>query len=202
MAAKKKKVVKKPIQKAKSKTKSAPPKKSPIKKSAAVKAKSKIKAKKITSKPAPKKAPPAVKKPLAKAARPAPAAKIKKQATSVVAPQKMSHLKPTAATPVKDLTDFLTPLDDRLIVRIAEAAKMTAGGLYIPDTVSDFSGNLKGQVVLVGRGHRNKKGHVRPMDVRIGDQVVFAAHSGSKINFQNEDLIILRESEVMGVTSK
>ncbi|WP_350159280.1 co-chaperone GroES [Bdellovibrio sp. 22V] len=96
----------------------------------------------------------------------------------------------------------MTPLDDRLIVQISGAEKMTAGGLYIPDTVADTSGNLEGYVVAVGRGHMGKKGHVRPMDVQVGDRVVFSEYAGSKIKIQNEDLIILREADVMGVVAK
>lgn len=104
-----------------------------------------------------------------------------------------------AAKPKASLQNFMTPLDDRILVRLTEAEKKTAGGLYIPDTVSDVSGNLEGHVVSVGRGHLNKKGQVRPMDVSLGDKIVFAEHSGSKIKVQNEDLIVLRESDVMGV---
>lgn len=100
-----------------------------------------------------------------------------------------------------DLSHFVTPLDDRLIVQLSGAEKMTAGGLYIPDTVSDTSGNLQGSVVAVGRGHFTKKGHLRPMDVKVGDKVVFPEYAGSKITIQNEDLVILRESDVMGVVA-
>ncbi|KYG67456.1 hypothetical protein AZI86_03635 [Bdellovibrio bacteriovorus] len=79
---------------------------------------------------------------------------------------------------------------------------MTAGGLYIPDTVADVSGNLQGHVVAVGRGHLGKKGHVRPMDVKVGDKIVFSEFAGTKITIQNQNLIILREGDVLGVVSK
>lgn len=117
---------------------------------------------------------------------------------------KSSQTKPqvSAKPAIVDLSDFVTPLDDRLIVQAAGPDRMTAGGLYIPDTVADVSGNLQGRVVAVGRGHQNKKGHVRPMDVKLGDQVVFAAFSGTKINIHNQDLIILREGDVLGVVAK
>jgi chaperonin GroES len=107
-----------------------------------------------------------------------------------------------AKTKVLDLSDFVTPLDDRLIVQTSGAEKMTAGGLYIPDTVADVSGNLQGHVVAVGRGHLNKKGHVRPMDVQLGDKIIFSEFAGNKIKIQNEDLIILREGDVLGVVAK
>ena len=100
-----------------------------------------------------------------------------------------------------DLSQFVTPLDDRLLVQVSGVEKKTPGGLYIPDTVADMSGNLEGFVVAVGRGHMNKKGQVRPMDVKVGDRVVFSEFAGTKVKIQNEDLLILRESDVMGVVS-
>lgn len=129
----------------------------------------------------------------------------KKAAVKASAPQK----KPTSPSTSKDskqtkldLSQFVTPLDDRLLVQISGAEKMTAGGLYIPDTVADVSGNLEGHVVAVGRGHMNKKGHLCPMDVKVGDRIVFSEFAGTKVKIQNLDLLILRESEVMGVVSK
>ncbi|KHD89255.1 MAG: hypothetical protein OM95_04560 [Bdellovibrio sp. ArHS] len=101
-----------------------------------------------------------------------------------------------------DLSGFVTPLDDRLIVQLSGAEKMTPGGLYIPDTVADTSGNLQGSVVAVGRGHMTKKGHLKPMDVQVGDKVIFSEYAGNKIEIQNEDLIILREGDVLGVVAK
>lgn len=98
-----------------------------------------------------------------------------------------------------DLTMIVTPLDDRLFVELKQLERKTAGGLYIPDTVSDVSGNLQGFVVSVGRGHVSKKGHLRPMDVRVGDQIVFSEHAGQKIEISNQEYIILREADVLGV---
>lgn len=143
-------------------------------------------AKKVVPKKAtPKKSTPAKKKPAAK-----------KVATA--APKHLVKPVPKSV----DLSGFVTPLDDRVIVQLSGTEKMTPGGLYIPDTVADTSGNLEGRVVAVGRGHQNKKGHVRPMDVRVGDRVVFSEYAGSKIKIQNEDLIILREGDILGVVSK
>lgn len=156
--------------------KPATPSKKKVAKKTAVKAKSAV-----------KKAP--TKTPIKKASRPG--------ATAVKAKAEVPKKSATL-----DLSDFVTPLDDRLIVQAAGAERQTAGGLYIPDTVADVSGNLQGQVVAVGRGHQNKKGQVRPMDVKLGDKVVFAAFSGTKINIHNQDLIILREGDVLGVVAK
>lgn len=97
-----------------------------------------------------------------------------------------------------DVSAFVTPLDDRMIVQVFAGERVTAGGLIIPDTVS-ISGNREGVVLSVGQGHRDAKGRFRPMDVKKGDKVIFSEHTGSKINYQGHDLIILRETDVMGV---
>lgn len=177
-------------------------------KKVAKKAVSKKTPKKVTKKSAPAKKAVAkktsAKKTVVKKA-PAKKAVAKKAPVKKAAPVKTapSHLvKATAPMKKLDLSGFVTPLDDRIMVQISGAEKMTPGGLYIPDTVADTSGNLEGYVVAVGRGHMGKKGHVRPMDVRVGDRVVFSEYAGSKIKIQNEDLIILREGDVMGVVSK
>ncbi|MEK2646763.1 co-chaperone GroES [Bdellovibrio sp. BCCA] len=195
------------------------------KKASAKKANVKKVAKKTVSKKTPKKvtkksaAPAKAKKAVAKKASAKKTAVKKtvtkksavKKAVSKKAPaKKMTAAKPAAshlmkaAVPAKklDLSGFVTPLDDRILVQVSGAEKMTPGGLYIPDTVADTSGNLEGYVVAVGRGHMGKKGHVRPMDVQVGDRVVFSEYAGSKIKIQNEDLIILREGDVMGVVAK
>lgn len=167
--------------------------------------------KKVTKKSAPAKKAKATKKvtkPVAKKAAPKKAAKpaaTKKVAVKKASPAKAAPahlLKSVPAAKKMDLSNFVTPLDDRVMVQLSGSEKMTAGGLYIPDTVADTSGNLEGYVVAAGRGHLSKKGHVRPMDVKVGDRVVFAEYSGSKIKVQNEDLIILREGDILGIVSK
>lgn len=180
-----KKVAKKTV--SKKSPKKVNKKSAPIKKNATKKAP----AKKATAKKA------AVKKTAVKKA-PAKKASVKK----VSKPTPFHLVKAAPAVKKIDLSNFVTPLDDRLIVQLSGTEKMTPGGLYIPDTVADTSGNLEGFVVAVGRGHMGKKGQVRPMDVQVGDRVVFSEYAGSKIKIQNEDLIILREGDVMGVVSK
>jgi chaperonin GroES len=98
--------------------------------------------------------------------------------------------------------NFLTPLDDRLLVEIASGERMTAGGLYIPDTAADLSGNFKGKVVVAGRGHRDDKGRVRPMDVRTGDTVLFSEDAGTRLNLMGQEILLLRESDVLGIVDK
>lgn len=183
-------------------------------KKANVKKVAKKTASKKTVKKVTKKTAPAKKKPVGKKAAPKKVVKkaVSKAPVKKAAPKKAASKKSTvsashlvkAVAPLKkvDLSEFVTPLGDRILVQASGAEKMTAGGLYIPDTVADTSGNLEGYVVAVGRGHMNKKGHVRPMDVKVGDRVVFSEYAGSKVKIQNEDLVILREGDVMGVVSK
>ena len=197
-------------------TKKASPKKAPAKSAKAApkkKTSPKVKAK-VAKKAAPAKAKKAVKKsaPVKKVAKkavkkatPAKSAKktqAKAPVKTVAAKPAAQHLLKTAPKKALDLSQFVTPLDDRMIVQVSGAERMTAGGLYIPDTVADTSGNLEGTVVAVGRGHVSKKGHLRPMDVQVGDKVVFSEYAGSKNKIQNEDLIIIREGDVMGVVAK
>lgn len=168
--------------------------KKPATKKAAGQPAAKKTAPKKSAKPAAKKSA----KPVAKKTTKAPA-KTTKSAHEIKAAQKArpQHLKL-----VTDMSAFVTPLDDRVLVRLSGSERTTASGLlFIPDTVSDTSGNLEGLVVAIGRGRRNKKGQVRPMDLQLGDRVVFAEYAGSKINIQNEELVLLREAEVMGVLS-
>ena len=194
-----KKAVKKTVKKVVKKVAKKVSKKAPVKKATAKKSP----AKKAASKPAKKAAP---KKPAAKKAV-APKKSVKAPAKKAVAAKTVkpatSHLvsKP-AVKKIVDLNDFVTPLDDRLIVQTSSSERMTAGGLYIPDTVADVSGNMHGTVVAVGRGHVTKKGHLRPMELKVGDKVVFSQYTGSKINLKNEDLVILRETEVLGLVEK
>ncbi|WP_413585367.1 co-chaperone GroES [Bdellovibrio sp. HCB274] len=195
-----KKTVKKVVKKSASKVVKKASKKSPAKKASA----KKTAVKKPAVKPAKKTVAKPVKKLAAKAATKKSAMAPAKKATPAksTAPAIKQAIKPVAKK-VVDLTDFVTPLDDRLMVQLSGAERTTASGLlYIPDTVADVSGNLHGTVVAVGRGHISKKGHLRPMELKVGDKVVFSQYSGSKINIQNEDLVILRETEVMGLVEK
>ena len=126
--------------------------------------------------------------------------KLVAKAKTKVKPVMKTAVKVTAAPRKKiNLQNFITPLDDRLLIQVIEGERRTPGGLYIPDTAADMSGNQQGFVIAAGRGHRDKKGRVRPMDVKVGVQVIFAQHSGSKIEIQGENIVILRESDVMGI---
>lgn len=179
----KKKTAKKTVKKAAKKIAKKAVKKTPAKKTA-----------KVAAKAAPKKV---SKKPVKASPKKAGA-----QASRPSAVSSTNHLLKSKTSKKIDVTGILTPLDNRVVVRLQGAEKMTAGGLYIPDTVADVSGNLEGEVVAVGRGRMNKKGNVRPMDLHVGDKIVFSEYSGTKVVIENEDLIILREEDVMGVVAK
>lgn len=98
-----------------------------------------------------------------------------------------------------DYSKAITPLADRLVVRLVQGERVTAGGLIIPDSVNTATGYLKGFVLAIGSGTKNKKGFVRPMDVKTGDTVLFSEYSGIKVKFNSEDLQIIKETDVMGI---
>jgi chaperonin GroES len=89
------------------------------------------------------------------------------------------------------------PLQDRVLIRRIEAEAKTAGGIIIPDTAQEKP--MEGEVVAVGPGARGEDGTLRPLDVKPGDRVLFGKWSGTEIKLDSEDLIIVKESDIMGV---
>jgi chaperonin GroES len=89
------------------------------------------------------------------------------------------------------------PLHDRILVRRIEADEKTAGGIIIPDTAKEKP--QEGEVIAVGSGARNEAGQLQPLDVKVGDRILFGKWSGTEIKLDGEDLIIMKESDVMGV---
>ncbi len=89
------------------------------------------------------------------------------------------------------------PLHDRVVIRRLEEDEKTAGGIIIPDSAKEKP--MQGQVVAVGPGGRNEKGEVVPLDVQAGDTVLFGKWSGTEVRIDGEDLLIMKESDVMGV---
>ena len=89
------------------------------------------------------------------------------------------------------------PLHDRVVVRRVEAEEKTAGGIIIPDTAKEKP--MEGEVVAVGPGARDESGKVQPLDVKAGDRVLFGKWSGTEVKLDNEDLIIMKESDIMGI---
>jgi chaperonin GroES len=89
------------------------------------------------------------------------------------------------------------PLHDRVVVRRLNAEEKTAGGIIIPDTAKEKP--MEGEVVAVGPGARGEDGTLHPLDVKAGDRVLFGKWSGTEIKLDGEDLIIMKESDIMGV---
>ena len=89
------------------------------------------------------------------------------------------------------------PLHDRVLVRRVEAEEKTAGGIIIPDTAKEKP--QEGEVIAVGPGPLNDKGELRPLDVKAGDRILFGRWSGTEVRLGGEELLIMKESDVMGV---
>ena len=89
------------------------------------------------------------------------------------------------------------PLHDRVLVRRAEEEEKTAGGIIIPDTAKEKP--MEGEIVAVGSGARNDNGDIIPLEVKIGDRVLFGKYSGTDVSVGGEDLVIIKESDVMGI---
>ena len=89
------------------------------------------------------------------------------------------------------------PLHDRVVVRRIDAEAKTAGGIIIPDTVQEKPS--QGEVIAVGPGARDEAGKLIPIDLRVGDRVLFGKWSGTEVKVDGEDLLIMKESDIMGV---
>ena len=89
------------------------------------------------------------------------------------------------------------PLHDRVLVRRIEAEEKTAGGIIIPDSAKEKPS--EGEVISVGSGARADDGKVTPLDVKAGDRVLFGKWSGTEIKIDGEDLLIMKESDILGV---
>jgi len=89
------------------------------------------------------------------------------------------------------------PLHDRILVRRIEAEEKTAGGVIIPDTAKEKP--QEGEVIAIGPGARDESGKLTPLDVKAGDRILFGKWSGTEIKLNGEDLLIMKESDVMGV---
>lgn len=174
----KKKIAPKAVSK---KTKAAPKKKIAKK---VIKAVKKVKTAKGVAK-----AKPASKKTVVKA----PVKAIKKTAIAKTPVVKMQN------APKVDYSKAITPLGDRLVVRVLSAERVTAGGIIIPDSAVTETGFIKAKVLAAGSGAKSKKGLLQPLDVQVGDTVLFNSYAGSKINFNSEELQIIHETDVMGV---
>jgi chaperonin GroES len=96
----------------------------------------------------------------------------------------------------RDVMKF-RPLHDRIVVRRIEAQEKTVGGIIIPDTVQEKP--MEGEVIATGPGARNEQGAIVPLDVKAGDRVLFGKWSGTEVKLDGKELLIMKESDLMGV---
>ena len=89
------------------------------------------------------------------------------------------------------------PLHDRVLVRRVEAEEKTAGGIIIPDTAKEKP--QEGEVISVGSGARNEQGEITPLEVKAGDRILFGKWSGTEVRVNGEDLLIMKESDILGI---
>ena len=94
-------------------------------------------------------------------------------------------------------TTKLTPLADRVVVKPLEEKEQKKGGIIIPDTAKEKPS--QGEVVAVGPGGRDETGKLVPIDLKVGDRVLFGKWSGTEVKIENEELLIMKESDIMGI---
>ena len=91
------------------------------------------------------------------------------------------------------------PLHDRLLIKPMEAETKTKSGIIIPDTAQEKP--MQGEVVAVGKGKRLEDGRLEPLGVRVGDKVIYGKWSGTEVKLDGEDLIIMKESDILGIVA-
>jgi len=91
----------------------------------------------------------------------------------------------------------IRPLHDRVIVKRMEEERTTAGGIVIPDSATEKP--IQGEIMAVGKGKIADNGDVRPLDVKVGDRVLFGKYSGTEVKVDGEELLVMREEDIMGV---
>ena len=91
----------------------------------------------------------------------------------------------------------LRPLHDRVILKRMEEERTSPGGIVIPDSATEKP--IRGEVVAVGKGKHNDSGDVVPMDVKVGDKVLFGKYSGTEVKVEGEELLVMREEDIMAV---
>lgn len=91
----------------------------------------------------------------------------------------------------------IRPLHDRVIVRRMEEEKKSPGGIVIPDSAAEKP--VEGEVVAVGKGKVSETGDLRPLDVKVGDRILFGKYSGTEVKVNGEELLVMREDDITGV---
>ena len=90
-----------------------------------------------------------------------------------------------------------TPLHDRVAIKPIDQEEKTVGGIIIPDTAKEKP--MQGKVIAVGKGAKDKDGKLIPLDVKVGDKVLFGKYSGNEVKVDGEDLIVMREEDILGI---
>jgi len=91
----------------------------------------------------------------------------------------------------------IRPLHDRVIVKRLEEERVSAGGIVIPDSAAEEP--VQGKVIAVGKGKILEDGNVRPLDVKVGDKILFGKYSGTEVKVDGDDLVVMREEDVMAI---
>ena len=91
------------------------------------------------------------------------------------------------------------PLHDRVVVKRLEAEEKTVGGIIIPDTAKEKP--MQGEIIAAGPGARNEQGQIVALDVKAGDKILFGKWSGTEVKIDGEDLLIMKESDIMGIVA-
>ena len=91
----------------------------------------------------------------------------------------------------------IRPLHDRVVVRRTEEERTSPGGIVLPDSATEKP--VQGEILAVGKGKANSNGDVQPLDVKVGDTVLFGKYSGTEVKIDGEDLLVMREEDIMGV---
>ena len=91
----------------------------------------------------------------------------------------------------------IRPLHDRVVVRRMEEERTSAGGIVIPDSATEKP--IQGEIIAAGNGKILDSGEARPLDVKVGDRVLFGKYSGTEVKLEGEDLLVMREEDIMGV---
>jgi chaperonin GroES len=94
----------------------------------------------------------------------------------------------------------IRPLHDRVVVKRMEEERTSAGGIVIPDTAAEKP--IRGEVIAVGKGKILENGEVRPLDVKVGDKVLFGKYSGTEVKVIGEEYLVMREDDIMGIIEK
>lgn len=94
----------------------------------------------------------------------------------------------------------IRPLHDRVVIKRSEEERTSAGGIVIPDSAAEKP--IRGEVIAVGKGKVLDNGQVRNLDVKVGDQVLFGKYSGTEVKIEGEELLVMREEDIMAIIEK